>query len=162
MPKKEAKNLLLDYLYCLLSESLKNNAVGSQNKRITVETIKNAKVKVPITKENEFDVSKQKEIVEKYQCINELRDFIKLEKQKIDDLVINIEEEKNSLNQKIMIGKVFNLSIGTNSSKFTKYFINKHQGDVPVYSASQDENSINYGFIQDNLPGIKYFENCLT
>ncbi|CAG8843790.1 16026_t:CDS:2, partial [Racocetra persica] len=45
MPKKEAKNLLLDYLYCLLSESLKNNAVGSGNKRITVETIKSVKIK---------------------------------------------------------------------------------------------------------------------
>jgi len=136
--------------------------MGSQNKQITAEIIKNVKIKVPITKENEFDLSKQKEITEKYLHIKKLRDFIKLEKQKIDDLVINIEEEKFALNQKITIGEIFDLSIGTNSSKLTKSFVDRHQGDIPVYGASQDENSVNYGFIQDNLSGVKYFENCLT
>ncbi|KLL02790.1 MAG: hypothetical protein MRERV_69c001 [Mycoplasmataceae bacterium RV_VA103A] len=161
IPKKN-QNLSLDFIYWYLSENLKEYAVGSQNKRLTVEIIKNVKIKVPINQKGEFDVSKQKEIVKKYQYIKELRHFIKLEKQKINDLVISIEEENFSLNQKIMIGEIFDLSIGTNSSKFTKSFINRHQGDIPVYGASQDENSANYGFIQDNLPGIKYFENCLT
>ena len=50
----------------------------------------------------------------------------------------------------------------TNSGKLTKSFVNKHQGDIPVYGASKDENAVDYGYVQDNLLGIKYFENCLT
>jgi len=54
------------------------------------------------------------------------------------------------------------LSIKTNNSKFTKSFIEKNKGKIPVYSASKFENIVDYGYVQDNLPGIKYFENCLT
>ncbi|CAG8464388.1 32559_t:CDS:10 [Gigaspora margarita] len=155
IPKKN-QNLSLDFIYWYLSENLKEYAVGSQNKRLTVEIIKNVKIKIPINQKGEFDVSKQKEIVEKYQHIKELRDLVKLEKQKINDLVINIEEKKFTLNKKI--GEIFDLSVRTNGSKFTKYFINDYQGEIPVYGATKDENIV-YGKIKDDLPFIKYFEN---
>lgn len=50
----------------------------------------------------------------------------------------------------------------TNNSQFTKTFINNHKGDVPVYGASLEENEVSYGYVADNLPGIKYFNDCLT
>lgn len=50
----------------------------------------------------------------------------------------------------------------TNGSKFTKSFVQEHKGNVPVYGASSDEKEVSYGYIQDNLSGIKYFDNCLT
>lgn len=50
----------------------------------------------------------------------------------------------------------------TNSSSFTKTFINANKGDIPVYGASKDINEVGYGYVKDNLDGIKYFENCLT
>lgn len=50
----------------------------------------------------------------------------------------------------------------TNSSSFTKTFINANKGDIPVYGASKDINEVGYGYVKDNLEGIKYFENCLT
>ena len=50
----------------------------------------------------------------------------------------------------------------TNNSQFTKTFINSHKGDVPVYGASLEENEVSYGYVEDNLPGIKYFDDCLT
>ena len=37
-----------------------------------------------------------------------------------------------------------------------------NKGDVPVYSASNDKNAIGYGFVADNLPNVRYFENCMT
>ncbi|CAG8819605.1 31974_t:CDS:2, partial [Racocetra persica] len=116
---------------------------------------------VPITKENEFDVSKQKEIVEKYQCVKELRDLVELEKRKINDLVVDIEEEKfGSSYQIVTIDKIFDLSIKTNSSKLTKSFVNNHQGEIPVYGASKDENAT-YGKIEDNLPNINLSEKVI-
>lgn len=50
----------------------------------------------------------------------------------------------------------------TNNSKFTKSFIKQHEGSVPVYGASLDENEVGYGFVKDNLNGVKYFDDCLT
>jgi type I restriction enzyme M protein len=62
----------------------------------------------------------------------------------------------------LVISEIFNLSIKTNNSKFTKSFIEKNKGNIPVYSASKNEDTVDYGYVQDNLKDIKYFENCLT
>ncbi|MDO8735132.1 MAG: restriction endonuclease subunit S, partial [Elusimicrobiota bacterium] len=40
--------------------------------------------------------------------------------------------------------------------------IDKNKGTIPVYSASKDPNLVDYGYVKDNLPKVKYFENCLT
>lgn len=50
----------------------------------------------------------------------------------------------------------------TNSSNFTKSFIDLNKGEVPVYGASSLENEVSYGFVADNLESIKYFDDCLT
>ena len=63
---------------------------------------------------------------------------------------------------KYKISEIFDLSQKTNNSSFTKEFVEKHKGTIPVYSASKEENIAGYGFIQDNVEGVKYFENCLT
>lgn len=60
------------------------------------------------------------------------------------------------------IKEIFDLEKKTNSSKFTKTFIDKNKGTIPVYSASKFDNTVDYGYVKDNLPNIKYFENCLT
>lgn len=50
----------------------------------------------------------------------------------------------------------------TNGSSFTKSYIQEHKGMVPVYGASLDENEVSYGFVEDLLPGVRYFDDCLT
>lgn len=50
----------------------------------------------------------------------------------------------------------------TNGSSLTKSFIDSNKGNVPVYGASLLEEEISYGFVADNLEGIKYFDDCLT
>lgn len=57
--------------------------------------------------------------------------------------------------------EIFDFSISTNSG-LTKSFVNAHKGDVPVYGASQDASIPSYGYIQDGIDGIKYFDDCLT
>lgn len=64
--------------------------------------------------------------------------------------------------QMISLNEIFDFNYSTNSSEFTKRFINEHPGDIPVYGASKKEDDISYGFVEDNLANIKYFENCLT
>ncbi|CAG8735534.1 3942_t:CDS:2, partial [Ambispora leptoticha] len=137
-------------------ENLKKYAVGGgKNRRITIDIIKNVKVKVPITLQGEFDLQKQREIAEKDKQIRELKNKVKLYKQKIDELVIEKSPDNFDSNFKeIAIDEVFDLKTRANNSKFTKSFIEKHKGDIPVYGASGDENIVGYGYVQDNLPSI--------
>jgi restriction endonuclease S subunit len=83
-------NISLEYVYFYLTEKLKNYAKGNQNKRVTVEIIKNVKIKVPITAMGEFDLQKQQEIAEKYRKIEEIKKSVKTELEKIENIKIDI------------------------------------------------------------------------
>ena len=39
----------------------------------------------------------------------------------------------------------------TNSSSFTKTFINSNKGEIPVYGASKEIDEVGYGYVKDNL-----------
>lgn len=71
------------------------------------------------------------------------------------------EKEKPKFVKK-KIQEIFDLKIKTNNSKFTKTFIDKNKGLIPVHSASKFPDNVDYGYVKDNLNGIKYFEDCLT
>lgn len=57
---------------------------------MTVEIIKNVKVKIPITQAGEFDLQKQKEIAEKYRKIEEVKRNLKAELEKIENIKVDI------------------------------------------------------------------------
>ncbi|WP_341762993.1 MULTISPECIES: N-6 DNA methylase [unclassified Candidatus Tisiphia] len=83
-------NISLEYVYSYLTENLKTYAKGTDNKRVTVEIIKNVKVKIPITQAGEFDLQKQKEIAEKYRKIEEIKRNLKAELEKIENIKVDI------------------------------------------------------------------------
>lgn len=60
------------------------------------------------------------------------------------------------------LDEIFDFSVATNSAWLTKTFVNNHKGTIPVYGASQDANTPSYGYIQDDLPNVKYFDDCLS
>lgn len=62
----------------------------------------------------------------------------------------------------LKIKEIFDLKLKTNSSKFTKTFIDKNKGTIPVYSASKFPDTVDYGYVKDKLDGVKYFSDCLT
>ena len=47
------------------------------------------------------------------------------------------------------------------NSGITKAYCRDHPGPIPVYGSSKEENS-RLGSIADNLPNVKYYENCLS
>jgi len=63
--------------------------------------------------------------------------------------------------KEIKLSKIIDFSISANS-KLTKLFIHNHKGDVPVYGSSKNPNEASYGYVEDNLDGITYFDDCLT
>ena len=81
--KEEYKNKIsLEYLYSVLNNvfPLYKEGEGS-NKRLGVKRI--AEVKIPITSSREFDLTKQKEIAEKYCTIQEIKKSIRVELENI-------------------------------------------------------------------------------
>jgi hypothetical protein len=107
-----------------------------------------------------FNIEKQDEIAEKYEYITELKAKIENYKKQIEEL--NIEIEIYDKNIGLKIKEIFDLSIKTNNSNFTKEFIDKHKGDIPVYSASKFPQSVDYGYVAGDLQNVKYFADCLT
>ena len=89
---------------------------------------------------------------------------------KVSDRIISLKQEvrkfaTKSENPKFVkkkIKEIFDLKQTTNNSQFTKTFIEKNKGTVPVYSASKFPEKVDFGYVKDQLKGIKYFENCLT
>lgn len=61
----------------------------------------------------------------------------------------------------VTINEIFDFTVSTNSG-LTKSFVNSHKGNIPVYGASMETEVPSYGYIEDNIDGIKYFENILT
>lgn len=73
---KENTDILLEYLYIFLKENLKNHAQGSQNKRVTVNVIKNIEIAIPIDKKGNFSIEYQKQIADKMINLLELKSEI--------------------------------------------------------------------------------------
>lgn len=62
----------------------------------------------------------------------------------------------------VNLSDIFNLNITSNGSILTKSFVREHMGDIPVYGTTKNEFDVSYGYIKDNIEGIKYFNDCLT
>lgn len=166
--KPKDKNLNIKYIKFQVEPVLRNMAKGRKGEKgedeftkVYPSMIQNIKVKVPVNSEGKLDIKTQNEIVEKITFVEETKLKIKDYKKKINELVVDIIKI-NDKNKAMKIKEIFDLSIKTNNSKFTKSFINRHQGNIPVYSASKFPETVDYGYVKDNLKGIKYFEDCLT
>jgi type I restriction-modification system DNA methylase subunit/restriction endonuclease S subunit len=90
IPKNGAKDILLEYIYTYLKSKLREFAIGEQNKRVTVNIMKNLTVLLPITKNGSFDLSAQKEIAEKYRKIEQIKNNILEELEKMKNTMIEI------------------------------------------------------------------------
>jgi len=95
--------------------------------------------------------------------ITEMQNDFSSYKEQLNSLENTLQALEKSANyDTVELDEIIDFSQKTNSSKFTKRFIEKHKGDIPVYSASKDASIVGYGYVEDNLEGIKYFDDCLT
>lgn len=87
--KKNVKNIYLPYIQKLLD--FKALAKGTDNKKAMTNTIinENIKINIPVKKNGVYDLQIQKEITEKYQILEKIKNELK---NKLDNLVnINVE-----------------------------------------------------------------------
>ena len=88
--KQEFENISLEYVFWYLRNNLKKYAVGEQNKRVTVEIMKNLQIPIPVTENGDFDMISQTEIAEKYNNINQIKKNVMKELEKIKNISIEL------------------------------------------------------------------------
>lgn len=148
--------------YILFELELQKHILGfDRTLRPSLTNMKKVAFKIPITEDGNFDVDSQQKIVEKYLMLKEMKNNISNEIKEVSDATLGINIKSEAV-LTLTVSEIFDLTQSTNNSTFTKSFVNKNKGDIPVYSASKNPESIEYGYVQDNLPNVKYFENILT
>lgn len=157
--KIKDKNILPEYL--LYQLELQSHIKGfDRTLRSSLSNMQDIVVSIPTDRKGVFDVKIQNMIVQKYRAIKSIKENLKSETNEISKITLDIKPPKEVM--VLTIEDLFDLKKSTNSSKFTKDFVYKNLGSVPVYSASKNPNDISYGYVKDGLPDIKYFEDILT
>lgn len=176
--KSKTKFIINEYLRIVLLARLKNKAKGSDtgNKQqsLTNKQILSTTINIPINKNGNYDIEKQKEIVKKYEIVEEKKKELKEKFDYFKDVQVDFMATELSKSKSMKIKDIFDLSIGSNGSNFTKTFIKNNSGDIPVYGASKDNEIPSYGYVEDNAvikekkngkiqeTNVKYFNDCLT
>lgn len=161
--KEEYLNFIyLEYIKFIAEIYFKLNAQWDKwgLRKLPQKRVKDIYIKIPVRENWKFDLEKQKEISWKYEKLEKIKDRIRIMKEDIEVQEIEILTKWKFNDFKLE--EIFNLSINTNDSKFTKTFVNNNSWNIPVYSASKSDKLVWYWYIKDNLDWVKYFENCLT
>ncbi|CAG8639089.1 10290_t:CDS:2, partial [Paraglomus occultum] len=78
-----------------------------QNKRLTVDVIKEIKMKVPANEKGEYDLKKQQEIIEKYKIIKEIQNEVEKSRKEISKLVVDIERKRERKREQMKTGGIY-------------------------------------------------------
>lgn len=155
------KELLSEYVFYYLQIKKRYFGFGWTLRASLKNMKRKVSVDVPTKGDGNLDVSEQRRLYAKFREIRKTMETLGFLYNDLKNAELEVNIDSNRMVE-LPVSEVFDLSIKTNNSKFTKAFVNAHKGNIPVYSASKEENSVAYGFIQDNLKNVKYFENCLT
>lgn len=152
-------NIVPEYL--LYQLELQGHVLGfDRGLRASLANMRRVRVRLPVREDGTVDREAQLALVAKYLAVRMTKRLLKEEADALDTMMIEIPHTGPLVT--VALGDLFDLSLTTNRSDFTKRFVNDHPGPIPVYSASGSEHEAGYGYVADNLPGIKYFENILT
>ncbi len=92
--KNEFKNKLdYDFLKYLLDNELPNHSVGEGNKRLKKTHIEKISIKIPADKNKDFDLDKQKEIADKYKKIEQIKEQLKKDYERMINSEVQIVEK---------------------------------------------------------------------
>lgn len=171
--KDGIENLFLKYIEIKL-RTVFSSKDFSWTKKASLYRIKNIEFEIPVDEKGYYDIEKQKEILKKYEIVEEKKKELEEKLDYFKDVQVDFMQSEISRSKTFKIKDIFDLSISSNGSNFTKTFIKNNRGDIPVYGASKDENLPSYGFVSENAvikekrngkvfeTKVKYFENCLT
>lgn len=123
----------LEYVRVVSESKFINNAKGTKQKNLNQRLVKNTKIKIPIKEDGNYDIETQKEIVKKYEIVEEKKKELQEKLDYFKDVQVDFMATELSKNKNIKISELLNTKGGNN--KLTNSFINSHKGIYPVYSA---------------------------
>lgn len=126
--------ILPEYLMLLL-EYKKHEYGFDRGLRASLKNMQQVVIEIPLNEQGKIDLGKQKEVIEKYQNIYELKEKIDFFRKKLLDTTIRLENE--ALTKDFELKELFDIERGV--SKYTKKYGNLNKGEHPVYSASNRE-----------------------
>lgn len=125
--KSKTNFIINEYLRIVLLARLKNKAkgadTGNKQQSLTNKQILSTTINIPINKNGNYDIEKQKEIVKKYEIVEEKKKELKEKFDYFKDVQVDFMATELSKSKSMKIKDIFDLSIGSNGSNFTKTFI---------------------------------------
>lgn len=164
---EERSDIFLPYIKCILEPIFRNIIKGrigelGKNEYTTLnpDMIKRANINIPIpVKANgEYDLLEQQRLAGQYELIEEKKARIQ---DAVDEIISSVPSIRYDGMIEVPVNQILDFTIPTNSG-LTKAFVRQHPGEIPVYGASQNSTIPSYGYIADNVEGVKYFSDCLT
>jgi type I restriction-modification system DNA methylase subunit len=146
----------VEYIFTML-HGMKEKYDFNHAFKASKNNMKIVSLNIPVLSNGEFDTEAQKEIIEKYNVVADLKAKAREYEQILKELVITVEDDNITESKEVLINDIFELP---SIKGVTKEFIEKNKGNIPVYGGKQLEEPI--GYVADSLEGIKYFENCLA
>jgi type I restriction-modification system DNA methylase subunit len=129
-------DILPAYLMIQL-EKVKHKYGFDRGLRSSLKNMQNIFIEIPFNENGEIDTEKQKEVVEKFSYVSELKAKIEGYKRQIEYLNVEIEKEYQS--KDVLINDIFNFTRGRVISK--KDLID-NAGEYPVYSSNTKGNGL--------------------
>lgn len=156
------KKILYEYLLYELQNKIDILGYGSWDKKLYKTELKQElSVEIPIDENGEFDVLKQREIAEKYRKIEQIKNKLKEDFEKIEDMKIDINSKYETKTIYVTDDKnraeegIFEAEKG--NAKYTKKYMHDHKGEFPVYSSQTSD----LGEI-GSIDTFDYDEECFT
>jgi restriction endonuclease S subunit len=148
------KQILYEYLLYELQNKIDILGYGKWDKKLYKTELKQEiSIEIPINNKGEFDLDKQKEIANKYGKIEQIKNKLKEDYKKIEDIAVDINSKYDT--KPVLVTKIFDTEKG--NAKYTKKYMHDHKGEFSVYS-SQTSNLGEIGSIDTN----DYEEECFT
>jgi len=154
-------NILPKYLMIQL-ESVKHLYGFDRGLRASLKNMSKVKISIPIDKNGNIDIQKQKEIIDRYNAIQEIKKQVKEYREKIQEITIEIKDKNNSY-EKVKITELFTIRQG--NAFYTKKRIlgNGWKGKVPVFSSNtQDDGLLMRMDVSKIKPNDLFYQHCLT
>ncbi len=154
-------NILPEYLMLQLSK-VKHKYGFDRGLRSSLKNMKDVVVQIPIDSNGDFDLDFQKNILDKYQIIKEVKQKVEEYKKQIKDLMVEIKinDQKTKL---IKIDDLFNIKQGNAFYTKKRVIGNGWKGNIPVYSSNTKNEGLLMKMDLDKInKNDLYYQYCLT
>lgn len=123
--------------YLMIQLDIKKHQYGfDRGLRASLKNMKSVEIEIPFTENGNIDIIKQHEVIEKFECVQDLKIKVSDYLSQIDSFEIELHSDEFKTAE-FMVCQLFELETG--NSKYTRKYGNSNKGDYPVYSASNND-----------------------